>query len=215
MPISEDDLKRIDALLNAQLYYIKGSQRVTIIEQEREGKEIIIEDKLHPFRFWVVKDTRKWCFAISDDPNANPFWVGNGTEPGYGVQGIWPEGEEITEEKAKAIVEHHCQIYKQEYGVRRAELLLAPPEAKEKFSELARGMGWNARMTNVVKRFCRAAQEIAPYDTFNAWFAARGDQNRYLEEYARFKRMVTESQALDGYVGEKRADFLACEIDLN
>ena len=134
MPISEDEVKRINALLGAQLYYINGSLRVTIIEQEPEGKEpIIIEDKLHPFRFWVVKDDpRKWCFAISDDLNANPFWAGNGTEPGYGVQGIWPEAEEVTEEKAKAIIEHHCQIYQQEYGSRMTDQYLAQREAKKK-----------------------------------------------------------------------------------
>lgn len=131
MSNSNDNLKQIDALLDAQFYYTNGLQQVTIIKQEQEGKEIIIENKLHPFRFWMMMDTRKWHFVISDNPHANLFSVGNGTEPGYGVQGIWPEEEEITEEKVKSIVEHHSHIYRQEYGAQRIEQYLVQCEAEE------------------------------------------------------------------------------------
>ena len=86
-------------------------------------------------------------------------------------------------------------------------------ETKVPFSALASQMGWDTGTTSAVKRWLQAAQEIAPHGSFNEWFKARGDQRKYLAEYLRFQQMAADSQRLDGYVGNQRAQFLACELD--
>jgi hypothetical protein len=86
-------------------------------------------------------------------------------------------------------------------------------ETKVPFSALASQMGWDTATQSQVKRLLQAAQEIAPYRSFNEWFSARGDQKAYLAEYLRFKQMAADSQRLDGYVGNQRTQFLACELD--
>ena len=83
---------------------------------------------------------------------------------------------------------------------------------KTPFSLLVSKVGWDMKMAQTVKRLVQVAQEIAPYGSFNDWFAARGDQSKYLAEYLRYTKMVSDSQSLDGYVGIHRAQFLACDL---